>query len=52
MEQRSNYAALKAAQTIPNEEEFARDTVHTATITKMNLLLTHRVLDQILIGLR
>jgi hypothetical protein len=44
-EQRSNDAALKGAQIIPNEEEYARDTVHTATITK-NLQLSHRVWDQ------
>ena len=42
MEQRSRYAELKGAQINPNEEECARDTVHTA-IALMNLLLSHRV---------
>jgi hypothetical protein len=51
MEQRSNDAALKDAQIIPNEEEFVRDTVHTATVTK-NLQLLHHVWDQNLIRLR
>jgi hypothetical protein len=50
MEQRSSCAALKVAQISPNEEEYARDTAHTA-IPMMNLQLSHRVWDQILIRL-
>ena len=45
-----NDAELKAAQINPTEEEYARDTVHTAILTK-NLQLSHRVLDQNLIRL-
>ena len=40
-----NDAALKDAQINSNEEEYARDMVHTA-ITMMNLQLSQRVLDQ------
>ena len=43
-------AALKVAQINPNEVDYARDTVHTATIT-MNPQLSHRVLNQNLIRL-
>ena len=52
MVQRSNvsYAALKDAQINPNGEEYAGDTVHSAT-PLMNLQLSHRALDQILIRL-
>jgi hypothetical protein len=45
MEQKSNNAGVKAAQIMLYEEEYARDTVHTAIFT-MNLQLSHRVLDQ------
>jgi hypothetical protein len=45
MEQKSNDVALKDAQININGEEYAGDTVHTATIAK-NLQLLHRVLDQ------
>ncbi len=45
-----NYAALKDAQIIPDEEESATDTVLTAILTK-NLQLLHHVLDQTLIRL-
>jgi len=37
--QNSNYAAVKDARIIPNEEEYVRDTVHIATIPKNLLLL-------------
>ena len=40
-----NDAALMDAQIIPIDEDYARDTVHTA-IPLMNLQLLHRVLDQ------
>jgi hypothetical protein len=45
MVRRPNDAAVKAAQIMLYEEEYARDTVHTAIFT-MNLQLSHRVLDQ------
>ena len=50
MEQRSdtNDAALKDAQILLRREEYVLDTVHIAN-TMMNLLLSHRVLDQNLI---
>jgi hypothetical protein len=41
---------LKDARINPNEEEYARGTVHTATITT-NLQLSHLVFDQSLIRL-
>jgi hypothetical protein len=50
MEQIRRNAALKDAQIIPNEEESAKDTVHTA-IALMNLQLSLLVLDLILIRL-
>jgi hypothetical protein len=50
MEQRSNNAAMKDAQINLIEEDYAKDTVHIATLTK-NLQLSHRVLDQNLIRL-
>jgi len=50
MEQRSNYAPLMDAQIIPNEEEYAGDTVQIAILTT-NLLLSHRVWYQTLIKL-
>ena len=46
MGQRSSYAAVKDAQINPNGEEYARDTVHSATITsKLQLKLSHHMLD-------
>jgi len=48
MVQRSNYAAVKDVQINPNEEDYAEDMVHTATITK-NLQLSHHMLDLYLI---
>ena len=48
MVQRSNYAAVKDVQINPNEEDYAEDMVHIATITK-NLQLSHHMLDLYLI---
>jgi hypothetical protein len=51
MEQSLNDAALKDAQINPNGEDYAGDTVHTATNTKKNLQLSLRALDLNLIRL-